>query len=245
MLSDSGRTFVRKFIKLPLQVTGIIVALLWLFQTPLWAKIYKWKDDRGKSHFTDSVSKFPLKYRDQVENFKGVAEPSPKSPSGPSSSEGQGSGNGETEAKLEEETKIEKAKKAPEKPKYSKKEIALLNSVKIYMTKTWANNVRLVKHIPPTKLNGKYYTSASRKAASQKKNIIRQIGGSQIASLKETKKFLKKSSTNDTLINMDNSPFMEKVQKIRKVIEADIPQQRALIDQLTADLGENDETPVE
>jgi cytoskeletal protein RodZ len=245
---DSGRSTVRKAIQFSWQITGMLLAVLWLFQTPLWAAIYKWRDDQGKLHFTDSKSKIPLKYRNQVEKFKGVTEPAPKSQPSPSSNGGQGSGNGETEAKLEEGVKsepAEKAKKPPEKPKYSKKEIALLNSVKIYMTRTWANNVRLIEHIPPTKINGKYYISSSTKAATKKKNIIRKIGGSPIASLKETKKFLKKSIVNDTMVNTGDPPFMEKVQKIRKIIEADIPQQKALIDQLTADLGEHDETPVE
>jgi hypothetical protein len=225
----------------------MLLAVLWLFQTPLWAAIYKWRDDQGKLHFTDSKSKIPLKYRDQVEKFKGVTEPSPKNQPVASTGESRSSEKGGTETVQEEAPtgSTVGSEKAPEKSKYSKKEIALLNSVKIYMTRTWASNVMLVKNIEPTKLNGKYYVSSSRKAASKKRNIIKKIGDSQIISLKETKKFLKKSVVNDTKINMGDPPFMEKVRRIRKTIESDIPQQRVLVDKLTADLGDNDETPVE
>ncbi|WP_282012355.1 aspartyl protease family protein [Nitrospina watsonii] len=41
------------------------LAALSLDSTPASAKIYKWKDDTGKLHFTDSLSKIPLKYRQQ------------------------------------------------------------------------------------------------------------------------------------------------------------------------------------
>lgn len=34
-----------------------------LFSWPVQAKMYKWKDDKGKTHYTDSVSKIPAKYR--------------------------------------------------------------------------------------------------------------------------------------------------------------------------------------
>ena len=238
---------MRKAIQFSWQFTGMLLAVLWMFQTPLWAAIYKWRDDQGKLHFTDSKSKIPLKYRDQVKKFKGVAEPTPKSQPVPSTSESKSSEKGVTETVQEEvpagSTGV--SEKAPEKSKYSKKEIALLNSVKVYMTRSWAGNVMLVKNIEPTKLNGKYYVGSARKAASKKRNIIKQIGDAQIVSLKETKKFLKKSVVNDTMINVGDPPFMEKVRRIRKVIEADIPQQRALVDQLTADLGDNDETPIE
>ncbi|MCF8721846.1 aspartyl protease family protein [Nitrospina gracilis] len=41
-----------------------------------FAKIYKWRDDKGKLHFTDNPSKIPLKYRQEqkIETFEGPPE---------------------------------------------------------------------------------------------------------------------------------------------------------------------------
>lgn len=48
----------------------IAIVMLFLFTTLSGisqATIYKWKDDQGKVHFTDSPSKIPKKYRESVE----------------------------------------------------------------------------------------------------------------------------------------------------------------------------------
>jgi Domain of unknown function (DUF4124) len=232
---------VRKAMHFSCQLTGVVLTVLWLFQTPLYAAIYKWKDDQGKLHFTDSKSKIPLKYRDQFEKFRGVAEPSPKESGSPAGA-AAGSEKGETEAS-QGETEGESAgsaEKPPEKSKYSKKQIELLKKVKDNLTKIWASSVKLVKHIEPTKLNGKYYIASQRKSASQKKAIIKQIGASEIPSLKKVRKFLKKSSVNDAKINMGDPAFMEKVQRIRQAIEGDIPIEKDLIEQLKVDIGPQD-----
>ena len=52
------------------RVTALILAVLWLCQTPLWAAIYKWKDDQGKTHFTDDPSQIPLDYRNKKDMKK-------------------------------------------------------------------------------------------------------------------------------------------------------------------------------
>lgn len=43
--------------------------------TPAWAEIIKWKDDQGKVHFTNDISKIPKKYRDQdkMQKMRGTA----------------------------------------------------------------------------------------------------------------------------------------------------------------------------
>ena len=57
------------------------------FASPSHSAIYKWKDDKGKTHFTDSLSKIPPQYRKkgELKNIKGetvqssdVAKESPK-----------------------------------------------------------------------------------------------------------------------------------------------------------------------
>jgi len=235
---------MRPAIQLSCRVTALMLAVLWLCQTPLWAAIYKWKDDQGKIHFTDDKSRIPLKYRNQLEKFKGVVDPS----QGKSSASAGSETGSDEEAAMGEETPSagsgEQASKPPPKSKYSKEQIALLKKVKTYMTRAWAANVRLVNNIEPTELNGKYYIASQRKSASQKKGMIKQIGASEIPSLKEVKKFLKRSSLSDARLKVGNLPFMEKVQKIRQTLEAEIPIEKGLIEQLKKDLGAEDKPPV-
>ncbi len=234
---------MRPAIQLSCRVTVLMLAVLWLCQTPLSAGIYKWKDDQGKIHFTDDKSRIPLKYRMQLEKFKGVVEPS-QGKSSPSAGSDAGS---DEEAAMGEETPPagggEQASKPPPKSKYNKEQIALLKKIKTGMVKMWAGNVKLVKHIEPTKLNGRYYLASQRKAASKKKGMIKQIGGSDIPSLKAVKKFLKRSSVKDTRLEIADPPFMEKVQKIRQTIEGEIPIQKGLIEQLEVDIGPEEEPP--
>ena len=47
--------------------------------SPADAKIYKWKDNSGKTHFTDSPSKVPAQYRNQI-HFTPKLKPTPKKP---------------------------------------------------------------------------------------------------------------------------------------------------------------------
>jgi clan AA aspartic protease (TIGR02281 family) len=56
---------------------GVLVFLF--LASPSHSAIYKWKDESGKTHFTDNLSKIPPKYRKKggLETMKGlVAEPS-------------------------------------------------------------------------------------------------------------------------------------------------------------------------
>lgn len=50
---------------------GVLVALL--LASPSHSAIYKWKDENGKTHFTDNLSKIPPKYRKKgdLKNSKG------------------------------------------------------------------------------------------------------------------------------------------------------------------------------
>jgi len=83
-LMDSRRTTMRSAIQFSRRITVLVLTVLWLCQTPLLAGIYKWEDIQGKIYFTDDTSRIPLKYRAQMEKFKGVAEPSPKNRPEPS-----------------------------------------------------------------------------------------------------------------------------------------------------------------
>ncbi len=235
---------MRKAIQLSYQVTSIIVALFWLFQASAVAGIYKWRDDQGKLHFTDDRSKIPLKYRENVEKLKGVSEPKPPKPS---MGQGESSGKGETVVPTEtvqEEASTgsaESSEKAPEKSKYSKEQIALLKQVKVFLTREWATKVKIVENIEPTKLNGKYYVSASKKSIPKKKQMVKKLRDAVIPSLREVRAYLKKSYIQDLAEKQrEDDEMMVKVQRIRKRMEADVIKEKELLDKLKTDLGPED-----
>ena len=41
----------------------VLIALCVLFATPAWGEIYKWVDEKGKTHFTDDLRKVPADQR--------------------------------------------------------------------------------------------------------------------------------------------------------------------------------------
>ena len=44
--------------------------LLFLWAGPAWAVLYKWKDENGRKHFTDDITKVPLEHRPHHTNKK-------------------------------------------------------------------------------------------------------------------------------------------------------------------------------
>ena len=50
--------------------TFSILLIFTLLDHPVDAKVYKWKDENGKTHFTDSLDKIPYKYRKSIKKRK-------------------------------------------------------------------------------------------------------------------------------------------------------------------------------
>jgi len=228
MLSESGRTFVRTSIKLPFQVTGIIIALLWLFQTPLWAKIYKWRDDKGKLHFTDNKSKIPAKYRENTENFKGVPEPKPKEEAPL-----------EEETKPEEELKEESSAEVKPTPEEEPKLIPLTPEEKAAMTavykpliKVWNSHVLLLMAGDPDDKNLKQYVGVAQRSAVDKKAIAKTIGKIEHPLLVEIKSFLKKSGRKDARLKEDNPGLITHVKFYKKRLMKEVPIENEFIRKL-------------
>jgi hypothetical protein len=239
MLSDSGRTFVRKFIKLPFQVTGIIVALLWLFQTPLWAKIYKWKDDQGKMHFTDDRAKIPQKYREKVQKFKGVTEPKPKVEEEP-----------EPEEEPKEEPSAEVKPPPEEKPKpagpppLTEEERAAMTAVYKPLIKIWNKHVLLLMGGDPDEKNLKQYVGVAQSSSVDKKAIKKTIGKTEHPLLVEIKSFMKKSGRKDARLKEDNPGLMTHVKFYKKRLMKEIPIENGFIKKLHQQLALKKPSPL-
>jgi len=222
---------VGKSIKLSYQVTGIIVALLWLFQASAVAAIYKWRDDQGQLHFTDTKSKIPLKYREKTEKFKGVVEPKPKVEAPPE----------EEQEELKSEPEPQTAFQPPppeEKPKreFTEEEQAQLRETHDYLVGARRFQVGLLNR-GFTKSIGEDYIRIAPVYAKSKKKLAKKIRETTVPSLQEARKYLKKSSKQDRRESMDEEGFMERVERLGKRLEKAVPLLNEIIDKIKTDLG--------
>jgi len=109
---------------------------------PAQAKLFKWKDDKGATHYTDNENNIPRKYRtkDKIEKFKGLSKPKTIKSDPPEEEEAEG---GETGP----EDEVEGEEGASE---IDAETLALLNEVKTFLNTEIKMHKRMLKAIPPT-----------------------------------------------------------------------------------------------
>ncbi len=226
---------MRKTFKLSYPVIGLMMALLWLFPAPVDAAIYKWKDDQGKTHFTDDKSKIPLKYREQLEKFKGVAEPKPEPVEEPVESEkekeavavepeaGEGNGGGE-----------------PPKKKKNVELIAMLKETIQFLEDENRTHQRLLNFVKPDVQNGRYYIVPIRKGVNKKEQFVKKLKGFKHPSLKRAGRFLKNSLFRDRQEKIGGDGYLERILDLKQRLEREIKTKKKIIKRLQSDLDEED-----
>jgi hypothetical protein len=212
---------VRKAIKLSYQVTGIIVALLWLFQASAVASIYKWRDDQGKLHFTDDRAKIPPKYLENVQKFKGVTEPKPKEEAPPEEEQGELESGQDPLAAVEPPPE-EKPKPAGPPP-LTEEEKATMTAVYRPLITVWNRHVVLLMEGEPVDKYLKQYVGVAQSSAASKKAIAKTIGKNEHPLLVEIKSFLKKSARKDARLKEDHPGLMHQVVFYKKRLMKEIP----------------------
>ena len=227
---------MRKSIKLSYQVTGIIVALLWLFQASAVAGIYKWRDDQGKLHFTDSKSKIPLKYRENVQKLRGVAEPKPEPVEEPASEPEKGGKEKEAVASEPAAGGGNGAEKEPEKEEQDPKLVAILKATIKFLEDKNREHTRLIKFVKPDKQNGRYYIVAIRKGVGKKTQMVEKLKGFKLPSLKRARRFLKSSLLQDKQVKIGGEDYLERLQRLKQRLEREIMTQKKIIKKLKSDL---------
>lgn len=233
---------MRRAIQFSCQLTGLALAVLWLFQTPLYAAIYKWKDDQGKLHFTDSKSKIPLKYRDQMEKFKGVSEPNPEPVEEP---------EGVEKAERAEKAEKEKEVVAPmpgggedngEDTKPAKKKnlklIAMLKDAIKFLKDENRTHQRLINFVKPDVQNGRYYIVAIRNATGKKEEFIKKLKGFNLPSLKRARRFLTNTLFQDKQEKIGGEGYLERIKSLKERLEREIPAKKKIIKKLQTNLDE-------
>jgi len=222
---------VRKAIHCSFQITGMVLAVLWLSQTPLWAAIYKWKDDQGKIHFTDNKSNIPLKYRNQLEKFKGVVEPQPEPVEEPVEPEKEKEAEAVEpveEAKAEEEKKDEEAEKA--------KLVAILKETITYLENQNRRHQRLINFVKPDLKNGRYYIVPIRNGVTAKEQMVEKLAEFKLPSLIKAHQFLENSLAEDKMEKIGGDDYVERIVKLKARLESAIPTKERIIRKLNSDL---------
>ena len=235
---------MQKHILVSFKIVGLSLALLWLFQaTTAEAKIYKWRDDSGKLHFTDNASKIPKKYRDKMEKFKGAPPP----PTTQGADDGEEPGEGSEGSPLGDEKAAETAETVAPPPaveeakpesQFTGEELALLKETyKVLMTLR-EGKINFFNIAEPTAANGDKYVKAAHSLGKMKKEMSKKIVKPSISSLKEAKTYLKKSASRDRMVRTGTgSAFEGKIKKLRRRMEKELVLEKKIIEMLRADLG--------
>jgi hypothetical protein len=199
----------------------IFALLVWVaFQPePAFAKIYKYKDELGKTHFTDDASKIPLRYRNKgsVKNFRGVNEPDP-APSTSSALPGQASaGGGESSVKKDEGLSAQDEGLVKKTIQVFKVGIALGNQ---YQNKQ------------PSFSNGLGAVNTIQSSLPLKESMAKELAGTKVPELKEALGFLKQSIAVDKQTISIGSGLKTRIVGIFSRLTDESKRQAALIDKL-------------
>lgn len=200
----------------------MIFALLgWIvFQPdPAIAKIYKYKDDSGKTHFTDDPSRIPLQYRNKgsVKKFKGVNEPTP-APGAPPGFPGKKSA-GAGESGSEEEAGL------------SAKDEGLVKKT-IQVFKVGIALGKRYKNVQPNYSNGQRAVNTIQSALPLKKNLISELVGTRVPELQAASTFLNQSIAVDEQTKSIGAGLKARIVGIFNRLEREGQQQAAMIDRL-------------
>lgn len=160
------------------------------FAQPVFAGLYKWTDDTGKTHYTDDKGKIPKKYRTntRLKKMRALDDRSFNPAASSSSSKGGGSGAGTGKGSGAGEVK-DKGILSEKEEKTVVETVAFFES----------ENARSAKYkgLPNYSPNYRTLQLEIQKDLPQKKKLIAALANSKNPALKETYEFLKKSETGD------------------------------------------------
>ena len=213
----------------------LIFALLGWFAfqpDPVIAKIYKYKDEHGKIHFTDDASKIPLRYRNKgsVKKFKGVSEPVP-APRAPSGFPGQPSaGAGGSEIK--------------EDAGLSSQEVALVGKT-IQVFKVGIELANRYENVQLSFSNGQGAVNAIQSALPLKESLASELAGTRVPELQEALGFLKQSIAADQQTKSVGQGLKKRIAAIFNRLADEEKQQTALIKKLEKALKDSNKKKAE
>lgn len=199
----------------------IIALLVWIaFQPePVFAKIYKYKDEHGKTHFTDDASKIPARYRNKnsVKKFRGVNEPTPAS----------GTSSGFPGQKS---TGADDLKSAVDEGLSPQDEALANKTIQVFRVGVALGDK--YKNVQPTFPNGQGAVNAIQSALPLKESLASELAGTKAPELKEALGFLKQSIAVDQQTTSVGSGLKTRIVGILNRLGSEGAQQSALIKKL-------------
>ena len=190
---------------------------------PAIAKLYKWKDDKGSTHYTDNENNIPLQYRnkDKIEKLKGLSEAKPPAED-PSD---------ETPA---EETIAEGEESVPEGEEEGPSEadaeaLLFLQELKAYLDTEIRLKGRILQAVPPNVKYGKHYILPVQARAELKFSMAQKIKDSGIESLKPVSQFLITSGQLDSELGIGGDGYLQRILDLRDRIESEIETKKNLV----------------
>lgn len=216
-----------------------LLGCIFLLPDPAMAKIYKYKDDQGRTHFTDDASKIPLKYREQgaVKKFRGVNEPTPASSTPPGfpgqASAGGGGGEGvEVGAGVEEDEGL------------NEKDEALVNkTIQIFRVGIALGNK--YKNTMPNFTNGRGAVDDIQRGLPLKESLASELAGTKVPELKEALGFLNQSIAVDKQTTSVGAGLPTRIAGIFRRLADEGEQQSALIQKLEKVLEDSEKKKAE
>lgn len=218
-----------------------LVALTALDRGTAQAKIYKYRDDQGKIHFTDDKNKIPPQYRSgpQLEEIRSITgSSSSKSPTSASSGAGGGSTKGDSAgATGSAGTQAEQVGLSDKDEKLVKESIAMLEKgVGLAMK---------YKDAPKTFSNTKNLVTTIKGNISAKENLAAKLAKSKVLVLSSTRSLLQKSLPIDRETQYPITTRTSLFRRIMDRIVSEGPPQEAMIKKLNQALKDSEKEKAE
>lgn len=219
-----------------------LIALPALDRGTAQAKIYKYRDDQGKLHFTDDKNNIPPQYRSgpQTEELRSITSPSstgqPATPSsaGASGRDAKGDSVGSTGATG---TSAEQVGLSEKDEKLAKESIAMLEK--------GVGLARQYQDAPKTFSNTKNLVTTIKGNISAKESLVAKLAKSKVPELSATRRLLQKSLP----IDRDTQyPFTTRTSLFRRIMDRVVsegPPQEVMIKKLNQALKDSEKTKAE
>ena len=195
---------------------------------PVQAKLYKWKDDKGATHYTDNENNIPTKYRtkEKLEKLKGLTKPKPP--------------KSESQENLEEETGEEDTISELEGVEENSEEnenVIFLKEVKSFLEEKNAKTKKLLKSVPADVKNGKYYILPLISSANNKFAMATRIKESGIKALKPVYQYLISSASIDQEGRLGGDGYLAKIIETKNRLEREVVLKEGLIKKIDAEIA--------
>jgi hypothetical protein len=193
------------------------------------AKIYKWKDDKGTTHFTDNEKNIPLKFRkkEKLEELKGLTKPKPTKGKTQETSEKENDAEAIDQgvgAEVGEENSLNET-------------ILLLEEVKTFLELEINFHKRILKSVPANVKNGKHYFLPLMERAKGKFTLADKIKESGIKSLKPVSNYLITSGSLDQGNTIGGNDYLSRIIETKSRMESEILVKETLIEKVDQEIA--------